>query len=295
MRRKNGQVFDLQKIMTNFLETPEWINLSKKIRNRDRQCLRCESKYRLCADHIIPRRRRRDLSLAEFNLQTLCWNCNTVKKDKYIVSYLDNPSSQLLNEIDQEKSKIRIALNKIAKDMIYKTNQNKDGFIKKDDFEKVVEGYNVLTLGINHPEQARKEGVFHSPLNILRFFGMGFTMIGSVGLSILKEANDQYGKSKISQKEVSVFIEGELNKIFSDWDEINQTDNLKKKNIKKDNYEMTDEELTQYYEIREKDDPKSDVDLSIIKNQESWSDIDEEDYQRVQEYKSNLHKKGIDE
>ena len=124
---------------------------------------------------------------------------------------------------------------------------------------------------------------------------MGFTLIGSVGLSILKEANDQYGKNKISQKEVSVFIEGELNKIFSDWDEINQTDNLKKKNIKKDNYEMTDEELTQYYEIREKDDPKSDVDLSIIKNQESWSDIDEEDYQRVQEYKSNLHKKGIDE
>jgi len=233
------------------------------------------------------------LSLAEFNLQTLCWNCNTVKKDKYIVSYLDNPSSQLLNEIDQEKSKIRIALNKIAKDMIYKTNQNKDGFIKKDDFEKVVEGYNVLTLGINHPEQARKEGVFHSPLNILRFFGMGFTLIGSVGLSILKEANDQYGKNKISQKEVSVFIEGELNKIFSDWGQINQTNNLRKKNAEKNNDEMTEEELTQYYGTREKEDPHRDEDLSIIKDQESWSDIDEEDYQRVQEYKSNLHKKGI--
>ena len=279
--------------MTNFLETPEWINLSKKIRKRDQQCLRCGSKYRLCADHIIPRRRRRDLSLAEFNLQTLCWNCNTVKKNKYIVSYLDNPSSQLLNEIDKEKSKIRIALNKIAKDMIYKTNQNKDGFIKKDDFEKVVEGYNVLTLGINHPEQAKKEGVFHSPLNILRFFGMGFTLIGSAALTILKEANDQYGKSKISQKEVSVFIEGELNKIFSDWGRINQTNNLRKKNAEKNNDEMTEEELTQYYETREKEDPHRDEDLSIIKDQESWSDIDEEDYQRVQEYKNNLHKKGI--
>tara|TARA_B100000900_G_scaffold380852_1_gene366856 strand:- start:554 stop:1396 length:843 start_codon:yes stop_codon:yes gene_type:complete len=279
--------------MSDFLETTEWINLSNKIRKRDQQCLRCGSKHRLCADHIIPRRRRRDLSLAEFNLQTLCWNCNTVKKDKYIVSYLDNPSSQLLNEIDQEKSKIRIALNKIAKDMIYKTNQNKDGFIKKDDFEKVVEGYNVLTLGINHPEQARKEGVFHSPLNILRFFGMGFTLIGSVGLSILKEANDQYGKNKISQKEVSVFIEGELNKIFSDWGQINQTNNLRKKNAEKNNDEMTEEELTQYYGTREKEDPHRDEDLSIIKDQESWSDIDEEDYQRVQEYKSNLHKKGI--
>tara|TARA_B100000212_G_C27350355_1_gene523337 strand:- start:735 stop:1577 length:843 start_codon:yes stop_codon:yes gene_type:complete len=279
--------------MTNFLETPEWINLSKKIRKRDQQCLRCGSKYRLCADHIIPRRRRRDLSLAEFNLQTLCWNCNTVKKNKYIVSYLDNPSSQLLNEIDKEKSKIRIALNKIAKDMIYKTNQNKDGFIKKDDFEKVVEGYNVLTLGINHPEQAKKEGVFHSPLNILRFFGMGFTLIGGAALTILKEANDQYGKSKISQKEVSVFIEGELNKIFSDWGRINQTNNLRKKNAEKNNDEMTEEELTQYYETREKEDPHRDEDLSIIKDQESWSDIDEEDYQRVQEYKNNLHKKGI--
>ncbi len=279
----------------DFLETPEWINLSNKIRKRDQQCLRCGSKYRLCADHIIPRRRRRDLSLSEFNLQTLCWNCNTIKKDKYIVSYLDNPSSQLLNEIDQEKSKIRIALNKIAKDMIYKTNQNKDGFIKKDDFEKVVAGYNVLTLGINHPEQARKEGVFHSPLNILRFFGMGFTLIGGVALTILKEANDQYGKSKISQKEVSVFIEGELNKIFSDWGQINQTNNLRKTNTKKDNNEMTDEELTQYYEIREKEDPQRDLDLSIIKDQESWSDIDEQDHQRVQEYKSNLYKKGINE
>ena len=281
--------------MSNFLETPEWINLSNKIRKRDQQCLRCGSKHRLCADHIIPRRRRRDLSLAEFNLQTLCWNCNTVKKDKYIVSYLDNPSSQLLNEIDQEKSKIRIALNKIAKDMIYKTNQTKDGFIKKDDFEKVVEGYNVLTLGINHPEQARKEGVFHSPLNILRFFGMGFTLIGGAALTVLKEANDQFGKTKISQKEVSLFVEGELNKIFSDWGQINQTNNLRKKNTKKDNHEMTDEELTQYYEIREKEDPQRDIDLSIIKDQESWSDIDEEDHQRVREYKSNLHNKGINE
>ena len=285
----------MKKVMSNFLETPEWINLSNKIRKRDQQCLRCGSKYRLCADHVIPRRRRRDLSLAEFNLQTLCWNCNTVKKDKYIVSYLDNPSSQLLNEIDQEKSKIRIALNKIAKDMIYKTNQTKDGFIKKDDFEKVVEGYNVLTLGINHPEQARKEGVFHSPLNILRFFGMGFTLIGGAALTVLKEANDQFGKTKISQKEVSLFVEGELNKIFSDWGQINQTNNLRKKNTKKDNDEMTDEELTQYYEIREKEDPQRDIDLSIIKDQESWSDIDEEDHQRVQEYKSNLHNKGINE
>jgi len=122
---------------------------------------------------------------------------------------------------------------------------------------------------------------------------MGFTLIGGAALTILKEANDQYGKSKISQKEVSVFIEGELNKIFSDWGRINQTNNLRKKNAEKNNDEMTEEELTQYYETREKEDPHRDEDLSIIKDQESWSDIDEEDYQRVQEYKNNLHKKGI--
>ena len=154
--------------MTNFLETPEWINLSKKIRKRDQQCLRCGSKYRLCADHIIPRRRRRDLSLAEFNLQTLCWNCNTVKKNKYIVSYLDNPSSQLLNEIDKEKSKIRIALNKIAKDMIYKTNQNKDGFIKKDDFEKVLKDITYLHLALIILSKQKKECSIPKYFKILR-------------------------------------------------------------------------------------------------------------------------------
>ena len=53
---------------------------------------------------------------------------------------------------------------------------------------------------------------------------------------------------------------------------------------------MTEEELTQYYETREKEDPHRDEDLSIIKDQESWSDIDEEDYQRVQEYKHFIKK-----
>lgn len=72
-----------------------------------------------------------------------------------------------------------------------------------------------------------------------------------------------------------------------------QTDNLIKKNIKKENHEMTDQEIVKYYENREKEDPKKDIDMSIIKDQESWSEVDEEDYQRVKEYKSNLHEKGI--
>ena len=277
----------------DFLETPEWINLSNKIRQRDKQCLRCGSKYRLCADHIIPRRRRRDLSLSEFNLQTLCWSCNTIKKDRYIVSFLKNPSPRLINEIEEEKSKIRLALNKVAKNNIYKRDSDKEGFIKKEDFKKFVKGYNLLTLGVNHPEQAKKEGVFHSPLNIVRFFGMGFSLIGGITLSILQEVNDQYGKSKISQKEISEFIEIEIDKIFSDWGEVKQTDNPKKINIKKRDQEMTDKEIREYYESREKEDPKRDIDLSIKREQERrWAEVDEEDYQRIREYKSNLHRSG---
>ena len=228
--------------MTSFLETPEWINLSSKIRKRDQQCLRCGSKYRLCADHIIPRSRRRDLSFAEFNLQTLCWNCNTVKKDKYIVSFLDNPSKKLLNEIENEKLKIRIALNKIARNRIYKDKKNIDGFLKKEDFRKVIDEYNIFTLGINHPKQAEREGIFHQPLNVLRFFGIGFTLMGGVALSILEEANDQYGKSKISEKEISEFIETELNKIFLDWEDFGQK-NYPKKNITKKNFQSSDKAI----------------------------------------------------
>ena len=97
----------------------------------------------------------------------------------------------------------------------------------------------------------------------------------------------------MNPKRLLIKKNNKLNKIFSDWGRINQTNNLRKKNAEKNNDEMTEEELTQYYETREKEDPHRDEDLSIIKDQESWSDIDEEDYQRVQEYKSNLHKKGI--
>ena len=56
---------------------------------------------------------------------------------------------------------------------------------------------------------------------------------------------------------------------------------------------MSDEKIREYYEIREKQDPKRDIDLSIKREQERrWAEIDEEDYQRIREYKSNLHKSG---
>jgi hypothetical protein len=57
---------------------------------------------------------------------------------------------------------------------------------------------------------------------------------------------------------------------------------------------MSNKKAREYYEKRETEDPKRYEDLSIIRDQESWSDIDEQDYQRVREYESNLHKKGID-
>ncbi|MFL2716893.1 MAG: HNH endonuclease [Gammaproteobacteria bacterium] len=204
--------------MTNFLETPEWISLSKEIRIRDKECLRCGSKHRLCADHIIPRRRRRDLSLEKFNLQTLCWQCNTIKKDRYIVSYLKNPTQKLLNEINNEKLKIRLALNKIAKKQIHKKSINKKGLIDEDLLTNFANEYTLITLGIDNPKQKEREGAFHAPLNILRFFGIAFSIFGGLAIALVQEANTQYGKYQITEDEISEYIDKEINKVFSDWD-----------------------------------------------------------------------------
>jgi hypothetical protein len=203
--------------MTDFLETPEWINLSKKIRQRDKKCLRCGSKYRLCADHIIPRHRRRDLSLKEFNLQTLCWNCNTIKKDKYIVSYLHNPSQKLLNEINNEKFKIRSALYKIAREQIYKKSIQKKGLINDEFLKNFANEYNLITLGVDHPKQREREGFLHGPLNIVRFFGIGFSLLGGLAITLVQEANALYGKHQISEQEIAKYLDTEINKVFSDW------------------------------------------------------------------------------
>jgi hypothetical protein len=204
--------------MADFLETPEWINLSKKIRHRDKKCLRCGSKYRLCADHIIPRHRRRDLSLEEFNLQTLCWNCNTIKKDKYIVSYLHNPSQKLLNEINNEKLKIQSALYFIARDQIYKKSIQKKGLIDDEFLKNFANEYNLITLGVDHPKQREREGFLHGPMNLVRFFGIGFSLLGGLAITLVREANTLYGKHQISEHEIAKYIDAEINKVFSDWD-----------------------------------------------------------------------------
>jgi hypothetical protein len=204
--------------MTNFLETPEWISLSKEIRIRDKECLRCGSKHRLCADHIIPRRRRRDLSMEKFNLQTLCWQCNTIKKDRYIVSYLRNPTQKLLNEINNEKLKIRLALHKIAKEQIHKKSINKRSLIDEELLKNFAKEYTLITLGIENPKQKEREGVFHTPLNIVRFFGIAFSIFGGIAITLVQEANSQYGKYQITEDEISEYIDKEINKVFSDWD-----------------------------------------------------------------------------
>ena len=71
---------------------------------------------------------------------------------------------------------------------------------------------------------------------------MGFSLMGGVALSILQEANDQYGKSKISEKEISEFIETELNKIFLDWEDFGQK-NYSKKNTAKKNFQTSDKAI----------------------------------------------------
>ena len=216
--------------MTDFLETPEWINLSKKIRIRDKKCLRCGSKHRLCADHVIPRSRRRDLSLKEFNLQTLCWKCNTIKKNKYIVSYLDRPDEKLLNEIAIEKTKIRLALYQIARSQIYKKDINQRGLINNKFLDEFENEYNLITLGVGQPKQEEREGVLHGPLNILRFFGMGFSLLGSLAITITREANNQYGKYKITEEEISEYLDKEIDVVFSDWG--SRSKNIKSEEIK---------------------------------------------------------------
>jgi hypothetical protein len=74
----------------------------------------------------------------------------------------------------------------------------------------------------------------------------------------------------------------------------NATNKIKEWNKRGQDVLMSNKKAREYYEKRETEDPKRYEDLSIIRDQESWSDIDEQDYQRVREYESNLHKKGID-
>ena len=203
--------------MDDFLETEEWKQLSAKVRRRDGKCLRCGSSYRLCADHIIPRSRRPDLQLQEFNLQTLCKDCNYRKGATYIVSFLSQPSAQLLKEIEIEKDNSRDYWRKIALDHIFKSEQSQSNLIVSDrafdEFQKKL--YRALMPF--DEEQAKREGVFNAPLNAARIFGIGFTaavqmtsLLGKVGLDLV-------AKSQIPEKEVSAIVEQQVKREFSDW------------------------------------------------------------------------------
>ena len=133
--------------MNEFLETQEWKQLSRKIRKRDEQCLRCKSKNGLCADHIIPRSRRPDLELEEFNLQTLCWQCNDTKSNIYIVCFLDQPSPRLLAEIQKEKNKSNAHYKKIARNYLFKKDKTSNKWVIDDrTFKKFEEEYVKLLM-----------------------------------------------------------------------------------------------------------------------------------------------------
>ena len=203
--------------MYEFLETEEWKQLSRKIRSRDKHCLRCKSKMDLCADHIIPRSRRPDLQLEEFNLQTLCWVCNHAKSNIYIVCFLDQPSQRLVTEIQKEKNKSNAHYQKIARNYLFKKDKTSNKWVVDDKtFKKFEEEYvKLLIPGV--PGQKEREGVLNAPLNVVRFIGMGFSAMGVVAASLGALGLETIAKYRISEKEISGFVEQQMEKQYSDW------------------------------------------------------------------------------
>lgn len=209
-------------IKNEFLKSKEWKTLSRKIRIRDKHCLRCGSKKRLCGDHIIPRRLRPDLELSEYNIQTLCWVCNDFKSNNYIVSFLQKPSKKLLNEIGIEKEKFQLSVRKYARKNIsrkdYKTLKGivdpkvikdfNDGFMEMMDIPEKV-GEKNLTLYI--------------PLFIARFLSLPITgsimMLTVVADSINELLGGTISRARISEEEINEFVETKTRERFSDWDD----------------------------------------------------------------------------
>lgn len=271
----------------DFLESSEWKEISKKIKKRDKKCLRCGSKYKLCTDHIIPRSRRYDLRLEEFNLQTLCRDCNRKKFNKYIVSFLKNPSQRLLKEIEEEKIKIRNILTKVARKRLLKKTQS------SENFKKFVSEYQRIAFGTNDSLQKDREGILHEPLNILRFFGGGFSMLGIIGLGVFKSVHQEIEKNKIPDGEVTDYVDNEINKIFSDWTSIYERKEQAPKQIIQENHDMTDEEIRLYWEKREKEDSHFNEDMMFKeRDMKRKREYEEEESIRKEEYKRSMHKSG---
>jgi hypothetical protein len=106
----------------DFYQTAEWQALSARIRSEDGKCLRCGTTSQLCADHIIPRKLRVDLSLCHWNLQTLCWECNEQKGAYYVVSFRRSPDRLLEREIAIEQQKAFVKFRKYADKVLRKSN-----------------------------------------------------------------------------------------------------------------------------------------------------------------------------
>jgi hypothetical protein len=198
-----------------FLNSSEWKLLSRKIRLRDKRCLRCGSKYRLQTDHIIPRAVKSDLELEEWNLQTLCKNCNYEKSYIYIVSFLKNPNNELLTEIENLKDKKKKRLMGIAREQLMKSSKYSESRIISNelfkDIEKKIEKH---ILGIDNQET---EGIFHWPLNILRFFGIVGVTLPNLLWSMTAWVDYKIACSRISESDVDDFVNSAVDKIFSDW------------------------------------------------------------------------------
>ena len=197
--------------MTDFLETTEWKELSKKIRDRDGSCCRCGSRYRLCADHIIPRSMKPHLKLAEFNIQTLCWNCNDRKGAFYIVCFLKNPRQELLKEI----SLLRIQFEEKARKYA-KKNLTKRNYIDLE--KKIMHDPNIIDnledvfyKMLNYPESAK------NPLTKTASFTARFVALPVIIPSMILFSASKAIKSRPSTQEIENFAARIASTRFNDW------------------------------------------------------------------------------
>jgi len=198
-------------VMTNFLETTEWKELSKKVRNRDGCCCKCGSQYRLCADHIIPRSIKPSLQLAEFNIQTLCWNCNNRKGAFYIVCFLKNPSQELLQEISLLRIRFQEKARSYAKRNLTKRNY-------KDLEKKIMDDPNIIDnledifyKMLNYPESA-KNPVFKTVAFAARFMALPVILPSMLLFDASKAV-----RSRPSAQEVENFAARITSTRFNDW------------------------------------------------------------------------------
>ena len=206
----------------DFLDSKEWKSLSKKIRKRDKSCLRCGSTKRLCGDHIIPRKLRPDLKLSEYNIQTLCWVCNDYKSDTYIVSFLEETPKKLLVEIEKEKEKFKLNVRKYARKHISRKDyKSLKGIVDP----KIIKDFNDGFMKImSYPEEkvGDKNLAAYLPLFIARFLTLPITgsimMLTVVADSLNELLGGTFSRAMISEEEINEFVESKTNEIFSDWE-----------------------------------------------------------------------------